>query len=608
MRRTFFPALCLSLVPLLGASGATGYVGPQVCGQCHRSIAATQRKTNMARTWLGLETTLLPPTYNETHSEGPPPDISYHATRTHFETTLPGHDPVSGSIEDIVGGERHGISFLMRVKSIEGAQLARAPLIETRYLHSTHENALALSPGFPAAKPAGYETALGRVLSPSFEKKCLDCHGQPGAAGSAVGVHCESCHGPGRAHLEAVAAHKPHQGIAKGTEACARCHSGFGVLWDPIPDDLLISNQVNALKNSECYIQTAGRIGCTNCHNPHEDSPRVEARSVATCLSCHSARVAGHAGLCPINRDGECLGCHMPGVTKGSFTMVDHWIRVHPEQGKAAEKPQPSGTQVRPLLVYLRIIVTADSAKAQQASDRLAHGELFFDVARELSVDPSATGGGYLGPMRIADMDPKLAAVAAKLAPGETSAIVDNGSRQIILQRLPRDFRWQANQLQEQGSQLRSKGDLAGAAEKYTEALRIDPRFLRALIFLGVTYGQQGNAERAAGILQFASRLYPEDPAAEYNLGVAYGALGNTTDEIAAFRRAIDLEPDLLPAYQDLGAALYSSGQTEQAADVYRRGLNVNPLAAALYYNLGVLTNSDADIAIARKIDAAFKH
>lgn len=611
----------LSILPLACASEPSGYVGFATCGQCHRAIAAVQAKSNMAQTWQGGATHLLPSNYRAEHAEGSGPANIYRASRTarsglEFEASLPGHAPVKAPVEQVVGGERHGLSFLARVRNIEGAKLARAPLVETRYLHSTHENALVLSPGFPEERPSSYESLVGRALSPSFEKKCLDCHGQPEAAGAAGGVHCESCHGPGRAHLESVAAGKPHAGIANirpSIDTCAHCHSGFSVLSDPIPDDLLISNQVNALKNSECYVQSAGRIGCMSCHDPHQDSPSVAAKSVQTCLGCHNSRVEAHAGLCPVNREGKCIECHMPGVTKGSFTMVDHWIGVHPEQRIVGSRHLPEWkTQVRPRRVFLRIIVT-DVAKAELAQERLRKREPFFDVAREMSLDPSSTGGGYLGEMWIDRMDTKLADAASALAPGEVSPPIDVGTRRIILQRLPRDFRWQADQLQREASALKAKGLLAEAADKYQEALRVYPQFLRALIFLGATLGQQGNGERALGILEFAARLYPDDPAARYNLGIAYGALGRAPEEIAAYRRAIEIEPDLVPAYQNLGAALYSAGQPENAIEIYRRGLDVNPLTAVLYYNMGVIQRdrgetdkANAAIAVARKIDPEF--
>jgi Tfp pilus assembly protein PilF len=615
------------LIPCPGHSAeASGYVGSAVCAQCHRDIAAAQAKSNMAQTWQGLAATpILPPAYREEREEQP---LLYHAFREgakglQFEAALLGRLPLKAPVEAVIGGDRHGVSFLARIRAIEGAQLARATLVETRYLRSRHKRGLALSPGFPEEKPSNYETALGRALSPSFEKKCLDCHGRPDATNASGGVRCESCHGPGRQHVDAVAAGKPRSGIVNparlsvdhAMDSCAGCHSGFSPLSDPLPDDLLISNQVNALKSSECYLQSGAAIHCTNCHDPHQDAPDVASKSVQTCLQCHSTRVERHAGLCPINRDSGCLGCHMPGLTKGSFTMVDHWIRVHPEQHAAtpSERGADWKTQVRPKRVFLRIVATTDVSKAAEAHARILKGEPFFDVASQLSIDPSAVGGGYLGEMWLDKMDAKLGDASAVLSPGSISPVIDVGSRHIVLQRMPRDFRWQADQLQQQGSALRTKGLLKEAADKYQEALRIDPYFLRALIFFGATLGQQGDAQRAAGILEFAARLYPNDPAAEYNLGIAYGALGRGADEIHAYRRALEIEPDLIPAYQNLGAALYAAGQIERALDVYRRGLDANPLSAALYYNAGVILRDrgeidkgNASIAVARKIDPDF--
>src|SRR6185312_5640156 len=94
-----------------------------------------------------------------------------------------------------------------RVPDIGGLKLNRAPLVEGRYLHYAPANRLELSPGFAKEKPATYETAFGRVLSPQFERKCVTCHGQPRTRGTHVdvGVTCESCHGPGQAHLSALA-------------------------------------------------------------------------------------------------------------------------------------------------------------------------------------------------------------------------------------------------------------------------------------------------------------------------------------------------------------------------------------------------------------------
>lgn len=76
-------------------------------------------------------------------------------------------------------------------------------------------------------------------------------------------------------------------------------------------------------------------------------------------------------------------------------------------------------------------------AKAQKALDRLAAGEAFADVAREMSEDQASRGsGGSLGSVSPDDVDPALAAAAAKLAPGEHSGIVrtDRGLHILLLE------------------------------------------------------------------------------------------------------------------------------------------------------------------------------
>ena len=203
----------LAFLPLTSFAAQSDYVGREVCKSCHPSIAASQAKTRMARTWQGTATRLLPPNYSATHAEG------YAVTRSGkdlgFELRMPGKSPVRFPVETTVGGDRHGLSFLFRVPDIAGLRLPRAPLIEARYLHSVTRHGLALSPGFPKEKPTTLETALGRALPSHFEKKCLACHGEPVADGSHrdAGVSCEDCHGPGKPHLAALAKRSDDKGI-----------------------------------------------------------------------------------------------------------------------------------------------------------------------------------------------------------------------------------------------------------------------------------------------------------------------------------------------------------------------------------------------------------
>ena len=63
---------------------------------------------------------------------------------------------------------------------------------------------------------------------------------------------------------------------------------------------------------------------------------------------------------------------------------------------------------------------------------------------------------------------------------------------------MPRDFRWDAEQLQHRAETLAAGGDAAEAIEKAQEALKIYPHFLRAISFIGMTFTQSGNPRKGA--------------------------------------------------------------------------------------------------------------
>jgi predicted CXXCH cytochrome family protein len=607
------------LTSLVCFAAENGYVGRGICAGCHSSIAARQAKTKMARTWQGIGTAILPPNYSAAHSEGA---LQYRVTRAgqnfSFELSRPGESALRFPVETTLGGDRHGLSFLFRVSGIAGIAFPRAPLVEARYLHSVTRHGLALSPGFSKDLPSTLETALGRPLPLNFEKKCLTCHGEPRRNGTHPdsGVTCEDCHGPGKPHLAALGTKANDKGIlnpgklpvAEQMQPCAQCHAGFSNVEDPVPGDLLISDQVTALRQTECWRQSAGRIACLNCHDAHQDSPRatLAQRAERICLGCHSNQVADHAGLCPVNRARGCVGCHMPDENdRPPFVIADHWIRVH---GKATVRAGSS--KVRPKHLYLRMIEVADRAKADEVRQQLSQGGSFFELARTNSIDrDTAPGGGFLGDLQTAQLNPIWSAAALQLEPGSLSEVIKGQGRYFILERLPRTFREDANTHFEKAMELRKAGNRQQSAAELLEALKIYPYFLRALTYLGITYGEAGNPSAGAGVLQLAMGLYHRDAGAHFNLGIAYGAEGNE-NEIPEYQRALELDPDLTPAYLNWGAALYAKGRRREAIEVYRRGIAVNPLIAGLHYSLAVALEqegkkqeAEAEMSIARGID-----
>jgi predicted CXXCH cytochrome family protein len=620
--------LPLALTAAAQPSPVNHFVGRDVCAGCHKDIAATQATTAMAQTWQGRRTKQIPSDYSASHAEGPDPAIEYRIIRSptafSFQVKMPGDTPMAFPVETTMGGRRHGLSFLVRATSLDGASLDRPPLIEARYLHYAPHGKLELSPGFPAEKPSNYETSIGRVLGPSFGKKCLTCHGEPRTIGTHVetGVTCESCHGAGRDHLSAVAAESVDLSIvnpkklpiSSQMQPCSSCHAGFSLVEDPMPDDLLISDQVTALSNSECWRQSGGEITCVNCHNPHQDAPRpfLVKRSETTCLNCHSSHVEKHAALCPVNQQSNCVSCHMPDGSKPPMRIADHWIRVFGNSAAPAAHKKEWASEVVPRHLYLRMIVVSSKEKADDLRRQLLSGTSFFTLARANSTDrSSAENGGFLGDVKAEDLPPPWSGAALKLKPGEISSVVEVGENHFILQRLSRNFREDAETIFNKAMELRTAGNQREAAAGFLEALKVYPHLLRALTYLGITYGEAGNPQTGSAILQIATRLYPEDAGAHFNLGIAYGAMGKT-EEIQEYRRAIEINPDLPLAYLNLGAALYAKGEMQEAIRTYRQGIDVNPLIASLHYSLGIALDQRGEhseaarqIEFAKKIDPA---
>jgi len=299
------------------------------------------------------------------------------------------------------------------------------------------------------------------------------------------------------------------------------------------------------------------------------------------------------------------------GQTSAPFIISDHWIRVHPEQNVPVPPEAPEWrSKTIPKHLFLRLIVLDNAAKAASVRQELVSGASFFDLARANSLDRgTAINGGFAGDLAANELDAAWASAALALRPGENSPVIENGGKYFILGRMPRNFREEAEARFNQAMDLRKAGKREESVTELFEALKIDPRLLRALTYLGISYGEASNAQAGAGILGLATRLYPQDAGAHFNLGIAYGAMGKD-EEIAEYKKALDLDLDYVPAYLNWGGALFTKGQYDEAVQVYRKGIDINPLVASLHYSLSLALEHEnktqeaqAEMAMAAKID-----
>ena len=159
------------------------------------------------------------------------------------------------------------------------------------------------------AAPAQADQYVGEAM-------CLTCHEEQAYEGTRHGLKaiatspaathgCESCHGTGKAHVDAggdpaLIANPAKLPPQRASETCATCHDRAShALWSGSQHD-------------------TRSVGCVTCHSVHasEGPKQIKAASELTlCASCHRDKIAklDRSGHMPV-REGkmQCSSCHNP--------------------------------------------------------------------------------------------------------------------------------------------------------------------------------------------------------------------------------------------------------------------------------------------------------
>ncbi len=137
------------------------------------------------------------------------------------------------------------------------------------------------------------------------------------------------------------------------------------------------------------------------------------------------------------------------------------------------------------------------------------------------------------------------------------------------------------------GNQLLARGDAAGAAAAYREALRLQPDVAEAHHNLGNALLLLGRPAEAVGCYREAVRLSPAAGVGHYGLGHALLECGQLTEAAQALRQAVTLQPAFAEAHYRLGVALAGLGRWAEAEAACRQALAAQPGHAGAQTYLG---------------------
>jgi len=144
-------------------------------------------------------------------------------------------------------------------------------------------------------------------------KKCEQCHDKitsnfhdathaklVATGGNAQEIGCESCHGPGSLHVKIGGSKDTIVNPKNSPATCFQCHQ----------------DKRGEFSLPHTHPVLAGKMGCSDCHNPHtSDAVKEGGTNFAslneTCTKCHAQQGGPYVFEHEASREG-CVACHNP--------------------------------------------------------------------------------------------------------------------------------------------------------------------------------------------------------------------------------------------------------------------------------------------------------
>lgn len=417
----------------------------------------------------------------------------------------------------------------------------------------------------------GYQPDDVRRFDRRANEDCLNCHtgrieqtadvdGATHLAIAEASIGCERCHGAGSNHIDYHEAKlvgfkvDPIQNPANFSPAerdavCYQCHLSASArvplpgkhAWDfqagmKLSDVWAILdygsdvsngqrtrsvNHVQQMRDSRCFKQSADRMSCTTCHDPHQ-IPQAQTQVEyyrEKCINCHKLSDCTESGDFRTQAQDDCIKCHMPRLDSSNMTHVaqtDHRI--------------------------LRNKLNTDSSVENTL-------QYFADTATEFSSEQRQRGlalGTYIHCTKkgIAIPDGLKEFMLKSLENFPTDVLLLNALGSISLQKQDlasaRKFYNQAVQAEESNEaaldgQLEvtyMQADWAICVKAASKIIQIDPTNVRAHAYRGDAYARLGKTQEGIQDLEVAVRLNPGEPMFRQWLIEKYTQLGKSDEAL----------------------------------------------------------------------------
>ena len=466
----------------------------------------------------------------------------------------------------------------------------------------------------------------------NWNSRCADCHSTGvrknfdessdsyATTFTDVNVACEACHGPGRAHLQAVTAGNENLAIRTTSrpidwkfagddpiasprhpepllpsaflDMCGGCHSRRSLiddaagsyhdryrlsLIDPglyLPDGR-IEDEVFVLGSFLQSRMHARGVTCMNCHNAHSGALKIEGNGL--CAQCHAAaRYEAKSHRLHVSGSGSaCVDCHMPART---------YMKVDDRRDHSFSVPDPG----------LTIRYGIPNACNDCHRDRTAAWAL-GNIGRTVAQNAFAELNTLLE-----NQDPLLVPTALVYISDEQAPPV---RRATLLSRLPITpdsveaaigLLSHASPLIRYGAVRHLSGYPSAGALLHESGLSDGSALVRSEAAKAILTNRSGHQPAGPGadklLMAYRASLAQtvDTPSTQTELALLEWAKGDVDTARAHFRRALAIEPQYLPALLNLADLERQAGADDEASRLLFHAVEIAPDSAAACFSHGL--------------------
>jgi predicted CXXCH cytochrome family protein len=258
-------------------------------------------------------------------------------------------------------------------------------------------------------------------------------------------------------------------------------------------------SQSELLSQSQCAKQSAGRLWCGTCHNPHGGEQNRTQSIRQVCLSCHADLFAAGRHRAA----DECVSCHMPRLRPTNVAhsaVTDHSIPRRP-------RPEPSEVNAETGAGDAELKAWREPEPALIQRDL---GLAYFDLA--------ANQQGV-------------------------SSLESVSEAYRILSRLPAQQRQDAAVQADLASVLLQQNEQRLAIRLFERAAAEEPSNARYAYCLGVALDRAGKSGEAVQALRHSIELDPSQPGPYLELAQIYKKMGQEEQSRGAVREYLQFMP-----------------------------------------------------------------